>query len=58
MRSFTTLQATGPRAFPQRFGIIGDLGQTYNSTATLRHLAKAEPPVRCTFERGVVQRGG
>ncbi len=58
VRSFATLQASGPHAFPQRFGIIGDLGQTYNSTATLRHLAKSEPPVRCTLEAGIVQRGG
>ena len=58
VRRFTTLQATGPHAFPQRFGIIGDLGQTYNSTATLRHLTKADPPVRCTLKRSSVHRGG
>lgn len=45
MLNFTTLQATGPDAFPQRFGIIGDLGQTYNSSTTLRHLTETDPPV-------------
>ena len=43
------VQATGLDAFPQRFGLIGDLGQTLNSSSTLRHLIDAEPPVRsCT----------
>ena len=44
--NFTTLQAVGPDAFPQRFGIVGDLGQTQNSSVTLRHLTETDPPVR------------
>ena len=51
--SFTTLQAAGPHAFPQRFALVGDLGQTHNSTATLRHLTNADPPVRLRQARQV-----
>ncbi|KAK9839253.1 hypothetical protein WJX81_004396 [Elliptochloris bilobata] len=43
--NFTTLQAVGPDAFPQRFGLVGDLGQTQNSSVTLRHLTAANPPI-------------
>ena len=44
--SFRTLQAPGPAAFPQRLGLIGDLGQTYNSSRTLQHVLQSDPPVR------------
>ena len=44
--SFRTPQAPGPAAFPQRLGLIGDLGQTYNSSSTLRHVLQSDPPVR------------
>jgi hypothetical protein len=43
--SFTTLQAPGPGAFPQRIGLVGDLGQTHNSSATLQHVLASDPPV-------------
>lgn len=49
-QSFTTPQASGPTAFPQRIGIIGDLGQTYNSSETLSHLIASEPPVNPTCD--------
>ena len=41
----TLVQATGPDAFPQRFGLVGDLGQTDNSSSTLGHLIDADLPV-------------
>ena len=43
--SFVTAPAISPDAFPQRIGIIGDLGQTENSSSTLAHLIANEPPV-------------
>lgn len=42
---FTTPQPRGPTAFPQRIGIIADLGQTHNSSVTLDHLMRSDPPV-------------
>jgi hypothetical protein len=44
--SFRTPQAPGPEAFPQRIGLIGDLGQTHNSSSTLEHVLQSDPPVR------------
>ena len=43
--SFRTPQAPGPAAFPQRIGLIGDLGQTHNSSSTLEHVLQSDPPV-------------
>ena len=43
--SFDTTPAISPDAFPQRIGIIGDLGQTENSSSTLAHLIANNPPV-------------
>lgn len=43
---FTTPQPRGPTAFPQRIGVIADLGQTHNSSTTLDHLIQSDPPVR------------
>ena len=43
--SFMSMSSVSPDAFPQRIGIIGDLGQTYNSSSTLDHLIANEPPV-------------
>ncbi|EIE18216.1 Metallo-dependent phosphatase [Coccomyxa subellipsoidea C-169] len=42
---FATPQPPGPAAFPQRIGVIADLGQTHNSSATLQHLIQSQPPV-------------
>ena len=44
--SFTTPQPVGPEAFPQAVGVIGDLGQTHNSSTTLQHVLASDPPVR------------
>jgi hypothetical protein len=43
--SFRMPQPPGPGAFPQRIGIIADLGQTHNSSVTLQHLIASDPPV-------------
>jgi hypothetical protein len=43
--SFTTPQPAGPAAFPQRIGVVADLGQTHNSSVTLQHLIASDPPV-------------
>ena len=31
--------------YPLRIGVLGDVGQTFNSTATLRHLAANRPQI-------------
>jgi len=43
--SFKMPKAVGPESFPQSIGIIGDLGQTYNSSSTLDHLIANDPAV-------------
>ncbi|KAL6839123.1 hypothetical protein ACP4OV_031014 [Aristida adscensionis] len=42
-RSFTTLPAGGGGGYPGRVAVLGDLGLTGNSTATVEHLAKNDP---------------
>ncbi|EIE27096.1 Metallo-dependent phosphatase [Coccomyxa subellipsoidea C-169] len=41
--SFRTPPLTGPKSFPYRLGLIGDLGQTENSAQTLDHLTASNP---------------
>ncbi|KAF8691906.1 hypothetical protein HU200_040023 [Digitaria exilis] len=42
-RSFTTLPAAGAGSYPRRVAVVGDLGLTGNSTATVDHLAQNDP---------------
>ncbi|XP_051177399.1 purple acid phosphatase 23 isoform X1 [Lolium perenne] len=42
-RSFRTLPAPAPDAYPRRIAVVGDLGLTGNSTSTVDHLAKNDP---------------
>lgn len=42
-RSFTTLPAPAPGAYPRRVAVVGDLGLTGNSTSTVDHLARNDP---------------
>ncbi|KAK8450869.1 hypothetical protein SEVIR_6G115900v4 [Setaria viridis] len=42
-RSFTTLPAAGAGSYPRRIAVVGDLGLTGNSTATVDHLAQNDP---------------
>ncbi|KAE8712256.1 Purple acid phosphatase 15 [Hibiscus syriacus] len=38
-----TMPASGPRSYPARIAIIGDLGLTYNTTSTIDHLTSNNP---------------
>ncbi|TYH82092.1 hypothetical protein ES332_D02G047700v1 [Gossypium tomentosum] len=40
---FRTMPASGPRSYPGRIAIIGDLGLTYNTTSTIDHLMSNHP---------------
>lgn len=41
--TFKTLPLPGPSSYPKRIAVIGDLGMTYNSSSTLRHLRENDP---------------
>ncbi|XAR58729.1 Acid phosphatase [Bertholletia excelsa] len=41
--SFKTMPVSVPKAYPERIGIVGDLGLTYNTTATIDHLIGHRP---------------
>lgn len=41
--SFKTMPVSGPRSYPERIGIVGDLGLTYNMTTTISHLIGNKP---------------
>ncbi|GAB4841344.1 Purple acid phosphatase 15 [Ancistrocladus abbreviatus] len=41
--SFRTMPVSGPRNYPQRIAIVGDLGLTYNTTTTVSHIINNEP---------------
>ncbi|KAL4308137.1 hypothetical protein GQ457_01G033280 [Hibiscus cannabinus] len=40
---FRTMPASGPRSYPARIAIVGDLGLTYNTTSTIGHLTSNDP---------------
>ncbi|KAL5711705.1 Purple acid phosphatase 15 [Ranunculus cassubicifolius] len=41
--SFRTMPVSGPRSYPGKIAVIGDLGLTYNSTSTVSHLMLNKP---------------
>ncbi|XP_052185132.1 purple acid phosphatase 15 isoform X2 [Diospyros lotus] len=41
--SFKTMPVSGPKHYPKRIGIVGDLGLTYNMTTTINHLIGNKP---------------
>lgn len=41
--NFTTQPDTGVEALPYRLGLVGDVGQTADSAATLRHMVASAP---------------
>jgi phosphodiesterase/alkaline phosphatase D-like protein len=41
--SFTTLPLPSPASYPSRVAIVGDIGLTYNSSATLDHIKLNDP---------------
>ncbi|XP_034685008.1 purple acid phosphatase 15-like isoform X1 [Vitis riparia] len=40
---FKTMAASGPRSYPNRIAVVGDLGLTYNTTSTISHLMSNDP---------------
>jgi len=43
VRAFRTMTAVGPRSYPGRIAVVGDLGLTYNTTATVEHMVRNQP---------------
>lgn len=41
--TFTTLPAPDSSSYPARIAIVGDLGLTYNSSATIDHIIENQP---------------
>lgn len=40
---FRTMPASGPKNYPSRIAVVGDLGLTYNTTSTVSHLISNQP---------------
>ncbi|KAI5650641.1 hypothetical protein M9H77_36646 [Catharanthus roseus] len=40
---FRTMPASGPRSYPNKIALVGDLGLTYNTTSTVSHLMSNGP---------------
>ncbi|KAJ6683645.1 hypothetical protein OIU85_007344 [Salix viminalis] len=40
---FKTMPASGPKSYPSRIAIVGDLGLTYNTTSTVDHMIGNSP---------------
>ena len=40
---FKAMAASGPRGYPNRIAVVGDLGLTYNTTSTISHLMSNDP---------------
>ncbi|XP_026661932.2 purple acid phosphatase 15-like [Phoenix dactylifera] len=40
---FKTMPALGPRSYPKRIAVVGDLGLTYNTTSTIDHMRNNKP---------------
>ncbi|CAL5416705.1 unnamed protein product [Camellia sinensis] len=40
---FKTMPVSGPRNYPKRIAVVGDLGLTYNTTSTISHLMRNRP---------------
>nr|XP_010929806.1 purple acid phosphatase 15 isoform X1 [Elaeis guineensis] len=40
---FKTMPALGPRSYPKRIAVAGDLGLTYNTTSTVDHMRSNKP---------------
>lgn len=41
--SFVTMPVSGPKCYPNRIAVFGDLGLTYNSTSTVDHMKSNNP---------------
>ena len=42
---FKTMPRSGPRSYPSRIGVVGDLGLTYNMTSTISQMMRNDPDV-------------
>lgn len=40
---FKTMPASGPKSYPSKIAIVGDLGLTYNTTSTVDHMIGNNP---------------
>ncbi|XAR48824.1 Acid phosphatase [Bertholletia excelsa] len=40
---FKTMPVSGPKSYPKRIAVVGDLGLTYNTTSTISHLMSNSP---------------
>lgn len=40
---FKTMPVSGPRSYPNKIAVVGDLGLTYNTTSTITHLMGNQP---------------
>lgn len=40
---FRTMPVSGPKSYPNRIALVGDLGLTYNTTSTVDHILKNHP---------------
>uniref|UniRef100_A0A7N0T4U1 Purple acid phosphatase n=1 Tax=Kalanchoe fedtschenkoi TaxID=63787 RepID=A0A7N0T4U1_KALFE len=40
---FKTMPVSGPKSYPSRIAIVGDLGLTYNTTTTISHVTRNKP---------------
>ncbi|KAG7983263.1 hypothetical protein I3843_04G096500 [Carya illinoinensis] len=43
LHSFKSMPISGPRFYPDRIAVVGDLGLTYNTTTTISHLISNKP---------------
>ncbi|VAI20479.1 purple acid phosphatase 15 [Triticum aestivum] len=43
VHAFRTMPAVGPRSYPGRIAVVGDLGLTYNTTSTVDHMVSNRP---------------
>lgn len=40
---FKTMPIPGPKSYPKRIAVVGDLGLTYNTTSTISHMMSNNP---------------
>ncbi|KAJ6824832.1 purple acid phosphatase 15-like [Iris pallida] len=43
IHALRTMPAAGPRSYPSRIAVVGDLGLTYNTTSTVEHMRSNQP---------------
>ncbi|KAI0523008.1 hypothetical protein KFK09_005398 [Dendrobium nobile] len=43
IHEFRTMPVSGPKSYPKRIAVVGDLGLTYNTTSTVDHMKSNKP---------------